>query len=345
MNQPPDNVSPAIATAAAQWLARRDRALSAQEQDEYLQWLREDPRHAAAMARQEGTLERLMQLGAWQPVLRDEPNPDLFAPVPRRPRRPLLSIAVSTLAAAAAALAVIFWPASTGQVERDVPKAEKSYLRVNERQALDDGSLVELKDGSRITVEFTPEFRRVHLTGGEACFTVAKDPNRPFIVEAAGMEVHAVGTVFNVRLDLTAVEVLVTEGKVRLNAPMVDAGKPAPLLAAGERAILPLAGSAAPQVTEVTSDQIHELLSWQTPRLQFYETPLKEAVAEFNRYAGGPTATRLVIGQVSVGEQRIGGTFRIDNREGFVRVLEMTADLNIRSRKLGNGDIVLVSAR
>jgi len=344
MNQLPDNSTPAIEAAAARWLARRDRALTAHEQDEYLQWLREDPRHAAAMARQEATLDRLMQLGAWQPALRDEPNPDLFAPAPRR-RGPLWSMAATVLVASAAALVVMLWPAATGPATPGVPKAEKTYLRVNERQALNDGSLVELKDGSRLAIEFTPEFRRVRLTGGEACFTVAKDPNRPFIVEAAGMEVHAVGTVFNVRLDHTAVEVLVTEGKVRLNTPAADASKPAPLLVAGERAILPLAAEAAPQVAPVTSDQMHEMLSWQTPRLQFYETPLKEAVAEFNRYAGGPTATRLVIGQTAVGEQRIGGTFRIDNREGFVRLLEMTPDLNIRSRKLGNGDIVLVSAR
>lgn len=345
MNQPPDSTTPAIETAAARWLARRDRTLTASEQDEYLQWLREDPRHATAMARQEGTFGRLMQLGEWEPALRDEPNPDLFAPTPRRRRWPLGAMTSAALLAAAAAVAVMLWPAATQPTAPAVPRAEKSYLRVNERQALDDGSLVELKDGSRITVAFTPEFRRVRLTGGEACFTVAKDPHRPFIVEAAGMEVHAVGTVFNVRLDLASVEVLVTEGKVRLSTPTTDAANPAPLLAAGERAILPLAGETAPQVAGVTPDQIHEMLSWQTPRLQFYETPLKEAVAEFNRYAGGPTATRLVIGQTEVGEQRIGGTFRIDNREGFVRLLEMTPDLNIRSRKLGNGDIVLVSAR
>jgi transmembrane sensor len=43
---------------------------------------------------------------------------------------------------------------------------------------------------------------------------VTKDPVRPFIVMAAGVAVRAVGTAFNVKLDSTAVEVLVTEGMV-----------------------------------------------------------------------------------------------------------------------------------
>ena len=49
---------------ASRWLARRDRGLSAREQDAYLQWLREDDRHATAVARAEATLRRILQLAA-----------------------------------------------------------------------------------------------------------------------------------------------------------------------------------------------------------------------------------------------------------------------------------------
>lgn len=338
MKESTNSSTPAIEAAAAQWLARRDRTLTPGEQDDYLQWLREDARHAPAIARQEATLGRLMQLGEWQSELRDEPNPDLFAPRPRRRSWTGLLLATGTLVATAAVVTVMLQTGSERYVSPAVPRAEKSYLRVNERRALSDGSVVELKDGSRITVDFSPEFRRIHLTGGEAYFTVAKNPNRPFIVEAAGMQVRAVGTVFNVRLDPSAVEVLVTEGKVKLSTPTTDETKPVPLLAAGERAIMPLNGAADPQVADVTPEQVHEALSWQAPRLQFYETPLSEAVAEFNRHARAGTE-RILIGQAALGDRRIGGTFRIDNREGFVRLLEITLD--IRSRKLGNGDVML----
>ena len=103
-NQKLSRCSP-IERQAAQWVVRRDRGLTAAEQDEYLQWLREDARHAAAIARHEKTVQRMMQLATWQPTQSNEPNPDLFAP-PRRWRRP------GWLAGLAAAATVVFAIAS-----------------------------------------------------------------------------------------------------------------------------------------------------------------------------------------------------------------------------------------
>lgn len=333
---------PAVA-AAADWLARRDRGLTAAEQDDYLQWLASDPRHPALMARQEAAFALMRRLARWQPGGGGEPNPDLFARVPApRSRRWV------PWAAAAAALAVI----AGGWLFRRVPEARPvppaadqaalatGFLRVNERRALPDGSLVELKDGSRVDVEFSPEFRRVRLQG-EAHFTVAKDRARPFIVEAGGVAVRAVGTAFNVRLEAGAVDVLVTEGRVSVE-PMsaASAGEPAPAPAfveARQRTVVPLAPTAAaPEVVSVTPEQVREALAWQAPRLQFFDTPLGEAVAEFNRRN---PAYRLVLRDAELARVRIGGTFRIDNVEGFVRLLEVT--LGIRGEAAGNGEIEL----
>jgi transmembrane sensor len=75
---------------------------------------------------------------------------------------------------------------------------------------------------------------------GEAHFFVEKDPQRPFVVNAAGIDVRAVGTAFNVRIDPAAVEVLVTEGRVRVDpaVPHDDPAAPAvsPRASAGSRA-------------------------------------------------------------------------------------------------------------
>ena len=375
-----------IEREAAQWLARRDRGLSPAEQDDYLQWLRQDPRHGEALARHGATLRRMMRLGEWQPALSDEPNPDLFAPRRRLPWRAL----VAGLAAAAA-LAVggaLWWPAGPAVP----PVAQKSYLRINEREALPDGSLVELKDGSRIVIEFSETERRVRLTGGEAHFKVAKNSARPFVVETGGVAVRAVGTAFSVRLDAASVEVLVTEGKVTVDrlgsaasnavsarGGVQDAGvqargepglprhsaatadettasdpfsvlrppssalRPPPsgtLLVAGQRALVSLA-AAAPElrVTNVTPQEIKDALEWQAPRLQFFETPLAVAVAEFN----ARNRTRLVLGEPDLGAVPIGGTFRADNVEGFVRMLEVTFDLRAEPR--GGNELVLKRSR
>ena len=93
-----------VLRAAAAWLARRDRGLSAAEQDSYLQWLREDPAHGRELARLESSWNRLDALIDWQPVYSLSPNPDLLAP----PRRRTWAWTALVGVAAAVALAIVF---------------------------------------------------------------------------------------------------------------------------------------------------------------------------------------------------------------------------------------------
>lgn len=343
-----------ILDAASAWLARRDRGLNAAEQDEYLHWLRADPRHAEALAQHAAALERMMQLYEWTPAHDTEPNPDLFAPVARPTRAPWRVWLAPTLAAAAAvALAFVLWKAPAEPAT--VASAPKSYLRVNERMALPDGSRVELKDGTQLVVQYSERERRVQLTGGEAHFSVWKDPQRPFIVSAAGVEVRAVGTAFNVRIADRDLSVLVTEGRVgvRTLAPedggrktedgSITSGQSSVLgspsseifVTVGQRAIVDLATLrtetvAPPVVQPVTVEDIARELSWQAPRLQFDETPLVDAVAEFNRL----NRHQLELADPALGDLRIGGTFRPDNVEAFVRLLDET--LGLQAERVGD---------
>ena len=64
-----------------------------------------------------------------------------------------------------------------------------------------------------------------------------------------------------------------------------------------------------------------------------------EAVAAFNRHNPRP----LVLGEPELGQIPIGGTFRVDNPEGFARLLEVT--LGIRGETRVTGEIVLTRAR
>ena len=319
-----------IQREAAAWLARRDRGLNAAEQDDYIHWLRSDARHTEAMNQHAAALERMMQLYEWQPGHDAAPNRDLF--IPSR-RSPWWMWSMGLAAAAALVIGVVaFW-----QTNSTMPmlQVRKSYLRVNERLALPDGSRVELKDGTQVVVQYSEGERRVKLTGGEAHFSVWKDKTRPFIVEVAGVEVRAVGTAFNVRLDPKAVEVLVTEGRVQVDQRPGNesSGRPAPetlVVSGGERAVVPLPAmtlTLAPKipVTLVTTEEISRELAWQAPRLQFYETPLADAVTEFNRL----NRQQIVIADSKLNALRIGGTFRPDNVEGFVRLLGTTLGVDV----------------
>lgn len=230
--------------------------------------------------------------------------------------------------------------------------ASKPQILTNEQLTLPDGSLVELKDGSRVEAVFSESERRVRLLAGEAYFTVAKEAERPFIVEADGVAVQAVGTVFNVRCDRASVEVLVTEGKVQVSdtvramasAPALadDAGasgelappalaQPAVMVAAGQRAVIARMDEEGEiRVSEATSALIEVALAWQGTRVLFNETLLAEAIAELN----GRNRVQLVLATPALGSMRIGGTFRSNNIEGFVRLLELT--LGVKAERAGD---------
>ena len=79
---------------------------------------------------------------------------------------------------------------------------------------LADGSSIRLDTGSRVRVRFAGDQRLVDLERGQALFTVAHDRARPFVVQAGGTQVTAVGTVFDVRRDAAAVSVTLVSGVV-----------------------------------------------------------------------------------------------------------------------------------
>ena len=336
MSSPAEHFPESIETAAAQWLARRDRGLQAAEQDAYLQWLMESPAHGTAISRLEKTWQALDQLKKWRPVHSPQPNPDLLAPSRRRYWR------WSGALAAAAMIAIVFVLWSSYPVEPAAPRQAIIHPGP-ERMTLEDGSIVELNVGAKVEVNFTPAERRVQLVSGEAHFTVAKNPARPFIVSADKLAVRAVGTAFSVSLNREAVSILVTEGKVRLDEMRAAEGgaEPAPRelssLIAGQQAVVSMTQAAAPlvpEVRDVTPSEIERALSWQGLRLEFVDMPLADVVAEFNRY----NQRKLVIEDASTGAMLVGGNFRADNVDTFVRLLD--AGFGVQAVVRGN-EVVL----
>lgn len=328
-----------VAAMASAWLARRDRGFTPREQDEYLEWLRADPTHPRAVAHLEKTWGALDALAEWRPAHSTQPNPDLLAQPKRRGRGRVLrfSLAMSALAAAAVVAVNLF----LATPERREAPASRSVRVIPppERLTLPDGSVVELNHNGKIETNFTPEARRVRLVRGEAHFTVTKNPARPFFVEASGVAVRAVGTAFDVRHATGAVEVLVTEGKVQVErtlaspataasaspvatavTPAAPASTPTPLVA-GERAIVDTTAPAAkPVVATLDENDLAKALEWQGVRLEFEDLPLAEVVAEFNLR----NRRQLVIGDAAAGRLRVGGTFRADNVDAFVRLLKVS---------------------
>jgi transmembrane sensor len=337
----------AIESAATAWLARRDRTLTAVEQDAYLEWLRADPRHAAAIARQEKVWGMLDQLSEWRPAHSPRPNPDLLAPHTRNKIYWLSATALAAVAAVVLAVAVF-------QQAPSEPEPRRAIIHPGpERQTLADGSLVELNAGAHIEVQFTADERRVRLVRGEAHFAVAKHSARPFVVDAGAVAVRAVGTAFSVSLQSAEVSVLVTEGKVGVLAPPLPVGAQRPpsaaasptFLTAGQQAIVALhppvattVPAATVRINDVTPAQIERALAWQGLRLEFQEMPLGDVVAEFNRY----NRRKLSVRDRATAAIVVGGNFRADNSDAFVRLLESSFGVTARAE---GDEIVLGLAR
>jgi transmembrane sensor len=316
-----------IEQESAGWVLRRDRGLSATEQDEFSQWLAADPRNGAALARHRQNWERLDLLVKWRPEHAAQPNRDLLAPrrLWRWPERHPWLVALPL--AAAAAVAVGLFMGHRGPPAMRLGSAGPNPAAAIEEHALEDGSLVELNRGAEVAVLYTKAERHVRLERGEAHFTVAKNPDRPFIVSVAGVEVRAVGTQFDVRLDEGEVHVLVTEGRVRVG--------PLPLVKAGEEAVFLLRpGAPPPRVIAVTGAEMDRLLVWRPQLLDFTGAPLSQIVAEFNRH----NTTELIIADPAVANTRISALLRSDNIDGFVRLLER--GFGIQAERSG-GNIIL----
>ena len=262
-----------IERTAAQWVLRRDRGLTATEQDELSQWLAADSRHGEALALQRWGWDELDRLAGLQTSLGAVPDPDLFAPrANARARRWWWIAATSSLAAAATIVLLITLRSPPATSENAAPPAVVSMALAApcERLNLEDGSVVELNRGASVEVVFSATERRVRLVRGEANFTVAKNPERPFVVNAGGVDVRAVGTVFNVRLAREAVEVVVSEGRVKLEpSPVGTVARDGTVLSVGESAVVSLVAPSVPQVTPLAEPELAARLAWQPRLLDF----------------------------------------------------------------------------
>jgi transmembrane sensor len=352
-----------IDAVASNWVVRCDAGLNRAEETEFRRWQAQDPRHAEAVTRKQhawsalgrplqagqagGLLERLEQRAAG-----------------RRQRR---------VRAAMAGVAVFVLAAALMNVQKIAPSAgrdERGAVILPETRRLVDGTVVELRPGADVQVDYSGGFRRVWLARGEAYFQVAKDSSRPFIVTAAGVDFQAVGTAFSVGVDDGHVDIVVTEGRVAVSSdriaarpesgrgpveavsPVAAASRaagdepaarmvaapemPPVVVGAGSRLVVervPIPTGVSPPMA-LSSDEIAQRLAWRAPKLEFSELPLAEAIALINRY----NRVQFAIAEPGLARLRISGVFRADNTDTFVRLLEGTCGIQAER----SGDRILL---
>lgn len=160
---------------------------------------------------------------------------------------------------------------------------------------LEDGSKVTLNNASALSVNFSGERRTVSLKAGEALFEPAADP-RPFVVDSGAEAVQGSDAVFSVRRQGSVNSVVVSRGEAQV----------------GERRV-------------AVSPDAQAQTAWQRGKLIFNGRPLREVIAELERYQHG----RILISDSQVGALQVSGVFDLNDPHALLRTLEQRYALKV----------------
>jgi transmembrane sensor len=253
------NVPDSARDAAIEWWLRQNNGpLSKKEQVAFAAWLASDELNQAAF-------EKISKITGTIAARRPGARP---APKARRSRaKPALAIAVAVALFA-------FYDDLSVFLRSDYSTGTGQTKRVT----LEDASHVELDAKSAIAIHYSAGLRRLSLLEGEAWFEAAPDPARPFIVEAAGGTVTALGTAFDVAMEKAWAHVMVTQHRVSIAS-------------GGERVIVEeghqsaYSGGTPAQLPEPVN--IEHATAWRRGKLIFRNRPLGEVVEALGRYHHG----------------------------------------------------------
>lgn len=199
------------------------------------------------------------------------------------------------------------------------------------RHVLPDGSMLMLDALSRAEVRYFAQRRTVQLDQGAAFFEVARDPTRPFSVQAGSVRVVVLGTRFGVDITPLAgggrrVGVQVESGRVRV--------EPAPGMAALE---LVAGDSVRVEAGDVQRSRApaDETASWRRGELVFEDATLGEALERLSRYtsvalAATPEAATLPLS----------GRVRIGQAGAWLEALPRVMPVRVRRHPAGAGWLV-----
>jgi transmembrane sensor len=300
---------------ASLWAARIEGgSLTARDRAELSAWLAADPGHRRVLA-------SYCELSALLDARLSPADVPVGAVVRRRWR-----VAVGALMAAAAAVAFI-------AVLAGRPRSLATKTAERQAIALDDGSRVELNARTSLFVDFRRDERRVRLASGEAWFSVAKMPSRPFVVETLAGVVRVTGTEFNVRATRDdRAEVTVLAGTVHVRA----AGA-----AASDEAVTPgrqaLVGGGRVIVHPLPEGAAQDVVAWRRGQTVFDDTPLGEAVERFAAYHA-----RTIAVDPAVADLRLGGRYSLEDLDGLLESVESV--LPVRVLRGPDGEVRIAPA-
>jgi len=333
---------------ASDWIAKLDRELTAAETTELQQWLAQSVAHRAA----------LLEVAAlWDKMDSLQRLADLFpqAETKSRPRwQQAQHWGLAASVAVVASLLTFWWqpelltPSATATSA--IVSTQSSYqTRIGETNTIElpDRSKLVLNTNSFVVVKYSAKARIIELQRGEILIDVAHDTSRPLSVLAGGKIIQAVGTAFNVQVRDSQVELIVTDGKVRVETALAEMiadehqlanrlPETALAISKGEKVDLDASGQQAEKVLKMDAVDIAASLSWRSGNLIFRGESLAEAVAEISRY----TDIQFELADdAKLKDIHVAGMFKTGDVNGLLAVFK--SNFNISHERLSRDKILL----
>jgi transmembrane sensor len=242
-----------------------------------------------------------------------------------------IAAAILVIAASAALLKIASTakaPAAVAMREYVTPRGQRATVR------LDDGTRVTLGAQSRLRWGEPLGAQRDVYLDGEALFTVAHDPRRPFRVHVGDAVMQDLGTEFSVRgyADDGRVVVVVKSGQVALS-PRETAAAQRVVLDAGD-----LGAMSARGVVTVQHDvDVDRYQAFADGRLVFVDTPLGDALVQLQRWYDA----QFVVRDSTLLSATVTASFQGAGLDDVLRALTASLDMHAERR----GSTVWLRAR
>ena len=330
---------------ASDWIAKLDRALSAAESTELQQWLAQSAAHRAT----------LLEVAAlWDKMDSLKRLADLFPQAEKKSRPQWQHWGLAASVAVVASLLTLWWqpelltPSATATSA--IVSTQSSYqTRIGETNTIElpDQSKLILNTNSFVVVKYSAKARIIELQRGEILIDVAHDTSRPLSVLAGGKIIQAVGTAFNVQVRDSQVELIVTDGKVRVETAIAEMiadehrlatrlPESALAISKGEKVALDASGQQAEKVLKMDAIDIAASLSWRSGNLIFRGESLADAVAEISRY----TDIQFELADdAKLKDIHVAGMFKTGDVNGLLAVFK--SNFNISHERISRDKILL----
>jgi transmembrane sensor len=330
---------------ASDWIAKLDRSLTPAETEALQLWLAQSPEHRAT----------LLEVAAlWDKMDTLQRLADLFPQAEKTARPQWQHWGLAASVAMVAALLTFWWQPElltpSASATSAIVSTQSSYqTRIGETNTIElpDQSKLVLNTNSFVVVKYSAKARIIDLQRGEILIDVAHDTSRPLSVLAGGKIIQAVGTAFNVQVRDSQVELIVTDGKVRVETALTEMiadehrlanrlPESALAISKGEKVDLDASGQQAEKVQKMDAVDIAASLSWRSGNLIFRGESLAEAVAEISRY----TDIQFELADdAKLKDIHVAGMFKTGDVNGLLAVFK--SNFNISHERLSRDKILL----